>query len=78
MNILLSPLIQVSFHIPMIGRYDQFIDVLCTHSFTTTIGCLNFNFLLFADSFNFLILALDVLKVHRLHINSHSLLVNFP
>ena len=52
--------------------------MLGSHAPTAAIGSLNFDFVLLAHGLDLLILCLQVLKLHRLHLNRQRLLVYFP
>ena len=49
-----------------------------SHTSATTISCLYLDFVLLAHGLDFLVLCLQVLKLHRLHIYCQRLLVDFP
>ena len=73
--ILFTPSIKVRLHIPLISRSHQFLDVLGTHSFAASIGSFNFKVILFADCLDFLVLGLQICKLHRLHLDRIGLLI---
>ena len=49
-----------------------------SHTPTTAISCLYLDFVLLAHRLDFLVLRLQVLKLHRLHIYCQCLFVDFP
>jgi len=57
---------------------DELAHVLGAHVFTTAIGRFNLDFVLATGFLNLSILALNILELHRLHLNNHSGPINFP
>ena len=74
----MAPSVQVGFHVALVGSCHQFLDVFGSHTPATAISCLDLDFILLAHGLDFLVLRLQVLKLHRLHIYCQCLLVDFP
>ena len=66
--ILLTPSFEISLHVAIVGCCHQLFDVLGTHISTATIERLDLNLFLSTYLIDFLILSLDVFKLHILHL----------